>query len=69
MKQYKIFDIEANIFTPDFIIEAKNSRKALEIYLKLRSENILFKKSGSRNVRFKVREIGEYKKACWYQII
>lgn len=68
IKQFKIFDIKTSVFTEDTVIEAKNSRKALEIYLKNKGENIQFRRSGDTTTRFKVREVGENKRSTWFKV-
>lgn len=68
IKQFKIFDIKTSVFTEDTVIEAKNSRKALEIYLKNKGENIEFRRSGDTTVRFKVREVGLDKRSTWFKV-
>jgi len=76
MKIYKIFDINASLLSDYPVIEAKNSRQAIQKYLDSKDDKSKFIRSGDSDVDYKAQpfyiENGmKYRdgKAVWFKKI
>ena len=67
--QFKIDDLETSVYEPRFETTAKNSKIALENYLKFKNLDLKVKRSGDREVRFVVYKVAENAKRQYYKVV
>jgi hypothetical protein len=66
---FKIDDLETSVYEPRFETTAKNSRIALENYLKFKNLDLKVKRSGDREIRFVVWKVGESGRRQYYKVL
>ena len=66
---FKIDDLETSVYEPRFETTAKNSRIALENYLKFKNLDLKVKRSGDREIRFVVWKVEENGRRQYYKVL
>jgi hypothetical protein len=66
---FKIDDLETGVYVTRFETIAKNSKMALENYLKFKNLDLKVKKSGDREIRFVVYKVAENARRQYYKVI
>jgi len=66
---FKIDDLETSVYEPRFETTAKNSRIALENYLKFKNLDLKVKRSGGREIRFVVWKVGKSGRRQYYKVL